>query len=243
MEKDIYSYLKKFGDKSPQELLERALSACKKKIALASSLGAEDQVLTDMILKIDPGAGIFTLDTGRLPQETYDLIDETREKYKMRYEVYFPVARDVEKMERECGANLFYRSLQYRKMCCGARKVGPLKRALKPLKAWITGLRREQAESRAGVDRVEWDGVHGLVKLNPLADWTLDEVWKYIKDNNVPYNKLHGRGYPSIGCAPCTRAVKEGENIREGRWWWEIEGKKECGLHYGHAKQQGGLKK
>ena len=201
------------------------------RVALASSLGAEDQVLTDMILSIKPDARIFVLDTGRLHPETYDLMAATIKKYHMCYEVFFPDARDVEEMESECGPNLFYESTENRKRCCNVRKVKPLRRVLSTLDAWITGLRREQAVTRGSVEKVEWDEGNGLIKISPLADWSEKDVWEYIKAHAIPYNKLHDEGYPSIGCAPCTRAIKPGEDLRAGRWWWETPEQKECGLH------------
>ena len=175
---------------------------------------------------------VFTLDTGRLNQETYDCMDAIRERYGVKIEVFFPEAGAVEKLVRENGMNLFYDSVELRKSCCGVRKVEPLTRALKGLDAWMTGLRREQAVTRADVRKVELDRDHGdIVKINPLVDWSHDEVWDYIRKHNVPYNRLHQHGYPSIGCAPCTRAVKPGEELRAGRWWWENPNTKECGLH------------
>jgi phosphoadenosine phosphosulfate reductase len=175
---------------------------------------------------------LFTLDTGRLNQETYDCMDAIRERYGVQIEVFFPEATGVEKMVRENGLNLFYNSVELRKLCCGIRKVEPLNRALKNLDAWMTGLRREQAVTRVDVRKVELDKDHGdIVKVNPLVDWSYDDVWEYIRKNNLPYNRLHKQGYPSIGCAPCTRAVKPGEDLRAGRWWWENPNTKECGLH------------
>ncbi len=201
------------------------------KIALASSLGAEDQVITHMLCGIIKNPRIFTLDTGRLPQKTYDVIEATYKKYGLRIKMLFPDAKAVEKMVNNDGPNLFYDSIEARKQCCFVRKVEPLKRELSTLDAWMTGLRRDQATTRKDVDRIEWDESNGLVKINPLVDWSNEDVWKFIRDNNVPYNLLHDDGYPSIGCAPCTRAVSEGEDIRAGRWWWEKPEQKECGLH------------
>ncbi|MDI6783948.1 MAG: phosphoadenylyl-sulfate reductase, partial [bacterium] len=196
------------------------------------SFGAEDMVLTDMLLKINPQARIFTLDTGRLPQETYAVIEQIREKYAAIIEVYFPNTASVEKMENKHGPNLFYKSIDFRKLCCNIRKIEPLNRALAGLDAWICGLRKEQAVTRTEIKKVEVDESHnGIVKINPLADWTEAQVWEYIKHHNVPYNRLHDQGYPSIGCAPCTRAIKPGEDLRAGRWWWETPEQKECGLH------------
>ncbi|HTL03654.1 MAG TPA: phosphoadenylyl-sulfate reductase [Vicinamibacterales bacterium] len=201
------------------------------RLALSSSFGAEDMVLIDMLMRVDPKARIVTLDTGRLPQETYNVMDAAREKYGAAIEVFFPQAEAVQAMVGEHGLNLFYHSVELRKLCCGVRKMEPLKRALAGLDAWMTGLRREQSVTRTALHKIEWDEGNQLIKVNPLADWTHDDVWKYIRDNNVPYNALHDRGYPSIGCGPCTRAVQPGEHERSGRWWWEHPETKECGLH------------
>lgn len=218
--------------KTAQEILKYAVEKYRDKIALASSFGAEDVVLIDMLVKINPTVKIFTIDTGRLPQETYDVIDKIREKYKIKIEVYFPESASVEEMVKKYGFNLFYKSIELRQLCCKVRKVDPLNRALKGLDAWICGLRREQSITRTNIKKVEIDEIHNsIIKFNPLADWTEKQVWDYIRENNVPYNALHDKGYPSIGCAPCTRAIKPGEDIRAGRWWWESPDKKECGLH------------
>lgn len=224
--------VKELEGKNAEEVLCWAFEAYHPRIALASSFGAEDVVLIDMMAKINPNARVFTLDTGRLNQETYDVMDRVREKYGIKVEVMFPKAETVEAMVREKGMNLFYDSIENRKECCGIRKVEPLNRALRDLDAWITGLRRQQSVTRTAVAKVEQDEAHNnMVKINPLADWTRDQVGDYIKRHDVPYNKLHDLGYPSIGCAPCTRAVKPGEDERAGRWWWEQPESKECGLH------------
>ncbi len=201
------------------------------KIAFASSLGGEDQVITDIIAKTTKTTKIFTLDTGRLFPEAYDLIERTNEKYNIKIDLYFPNYQDVEKMVKERGINLFYESIEDRKRCCNLRKIIPLKRAFKGLEAWFCGLRQEQSVTRYNTNLVEWDEENGLLKINPLYNWTEDQVWDYINKHDVPYNVLHDRGYPSIGCQPCTRAVKPGEDIRSGRWWWEQPENKECGLH------------
>lgn len=200
-------------------------------ITLSTSMGAEDQVITDMVVQIDPSVRIFTLDTGRLFQETYDLIDQTNEKYGIQIEVIFPDYQQVEKMVKEKGMNLFYHSVENRKLCCGIRKVEPLKRAFKGMDGWICGLRKDQSVSRFFSQKVEWDEQNQLVKINPLIDWTEKDTWNYIHENQVPYNSLHDKGYASIGCLPCTRPIKPGEDFRAGRWWWEDEEQKECGLH------------
>jgi phosphoadenosine phosphosulfate reductase len=222
---------RRLEEKSPQQVLEWALSEFHPKISLASSFGAEDMVMTDMLRNINPDARIFALETGRLHQETYDLIDKAREKYG-DFEIFYPDTAHLEEMTRNHGLNLFYKSMTLRKMCCGVRKVEPLTRALSDLDAWITGLRRDQASTRVSVQKVEVDAIHnGIIKINPLADQTSEDVWRYIRKNNVPYNALHDNGYPSIGCEPCTRAVKPGEDPRAGRWWWEPREASECGLH------------
>jgi phosphoadenosine phosphosulfate reductase len=216
---------------APEDLLAWAAERFAGRVTLASSLGAEDQVLTDMIARATPSIAIFTIDTGRLPPETYDLLEATRARYGLKIEVFFPAAQDVEPLVSERGPNFFRRSVEDRRLCCQVRKVRPLERRLAGLAAWITGLRREQAVTRARLERIEWDESHGLVKINPLADWTETQVWDYIRQHEVPYNALHDQGYPSIGCAPCTRAVAPGEDVRAGRWWWETPEHKECGLH------------
>lgn len=220
-----------FKNKSPEEVLAFFLNEYKGKIALSSSLSIEDQVLTDLIVKIDKEARIFTLDTGRLFPETYSLIDKTSMRYNIKLEVLFPDYKEVEKMVKADGINLFYAGIDQRKTCCRVRKLEPLKRAFEGLDVWICGLRREQSVTRQGVQLVEWDEANGLIKLNPLINFTEQEVWDYIKKNSVPYNKLHDKGFPSIGCQPCTRAIEPGEDIRAGRWWWENPDQKECGLH------------
>jgi phosphoadenosine phosphosulfate reductase len=199
--------------------------------ALASSFGAEDMVLTDLIARNRLPIAIFTLDTGRLPGETYALIDRVREHYGVPIEVYYPDTRAIEAYVRDNGVNAFYRGVELRQGCCAIRKTEPLARALARRDAWITGQRRAQSVTRSAVEIEETDPAHAIRKFNPLADWSEDEVWTYVRDNAVPYNPLHDRGYPSIGCAPCTRAILPGEDIRAGRWWWESADHKECGLH------------
>jgi phosphoadenosine phosphosulfate reductase len=220
-----------FREASPQDVLAFFIGKYKDKIAFSTSLGAEDQVMTHMIAGIDRTLRIFTLDTGRMFQETYDVLDITREKYNMNIDIYFPDASRVEKMVAEKGINLFYESLDNRLLCCHIRKTEPLNRALDGMDAWISGLRREQSPARKNIQRVEWDEQNEMIKVNPLVDWTHEQVWDYIRKHHIPYNKLHDKGYPSIGCLPCTRAVEAGGDIRSGRWWWELEGQKECGLH------------
>jgi phosphoadenosine phosphosulfate reductase len=222
----------RFRGAPTEDFLRWAIDTFSHRVGMASSFGAEDMVLIDMLAKLEPRTRIFTLDTGRLPEETYDLMERVRERYKVSIESYFPEREAVERLERESGFYSFRHSIEERKYCCRIRKVEPLGRALEGLDAWMTGLRREQAATRTGVELVETDASHGsILKLNPLAGWSEQQVWAYIRDHRVPYNALHDRGYPSIGCAPCTRAVQPGEDIRAGRWWWENPDTKECGLH------------
>ncbi len=228
---EILELNEKFSNAEPIELLTFFLDKYKDKIALASSLGAEDQVLTQMVLSVSKNARIFTLDTGRLFPETYDLIDRTCKKYKAKIEVFFPKSEAVQNMVQTKGINLFYDSIENRKECCYNRKLEPLKRAFEGLDAWICGLRAEQSVTRTDIKVVEWDENNNIVKINPLANWTEKEVWDYINNNGIPYNPLHDKGYPSIGCQPCTRAILPGEDIRAGRWFWENPDTKECGLH------------
>lgn len=222
---------RQFSNQKPEEVIRWFLNEYGNRVALSSSLGAEDQVLTDMIKKISVEARIFTLDTGRLFPETYDLIQRTNEKYNTRIEILFPDYKQVEKMVNEKGINHFYESVENRKLCCGIRKIEPLKRAFSTLDAWICGLRAGQSVTRQNVHIVEWDDNNGLLKVNPLARWSERDVWDYIHAHEVPYNPLHDEGFPSIGCQPCTRAVKPWEDVRAGRWWWEQPQSKECGLH------------
>ena len=200
-------------------------------VAFANSLGAEDMVLTDLIVKAGLPIEIFSLDTGRLPLETYDLMAAVDSHYDLKLKIYFPQAEEVESYVRNHGINAFYESVELRRACCEVRKVEPLRRALAGRKAWITGLRSAQSPTRSALPEQEYDATHGLEKFNPLADWSEREVWAYIRLHDVPYNALHDRFYPSIGCAPCTRAITPGEDVRSGRWWWENAETKECGLH------------
>lgn len=199
--------------------------------AIASSFGAEDMVLIDLARTHAPSVRLFTLDTGRLPPETYEVMDVVRRRYGVEIETFFPERARVEALESSKGYFSFKQSIEARKECCAIRKVEPLGRALAGREAWVTGLRREQSVTRTEVQTVAVDADHGLIKVNPLARWSTREVWAYIKAHGVPYNVLHDRGYPSIGCAPCTRAVKPYEDERAGRWWWESPENRECGLH------------
>ncbi|RJX30920.1 MAG: phosphoadenylyl-sulfate reductase [Oxalobacter sp.] len=211
-------------------VLERIASAFSPAV-LASSLAAEDMVLTDMIFNEDLPIDIFTLDTGRLHVETLEMIARINKNYGASIDVYRPTDENVTRYIVQHGLNGFYESVESRQECCRIRKVEPLGRALSGKKAWLTGQRRAQAASRAELDIEEFDAAHGMPKFNPLANWSEDDVWNYIRSNKVPYNPLHDRGYPSIGCDPCTRAIRPGEDVRAGRWWWEGTNTKECGLH------------
>ena len=200
-------------------------------VTFANSLGAEDMVLVDLIQKHKLNVEIFSIDTGRLPSETYNLIQKVEDKYQFKIKLYFPNQEKVEHYVNTNGINAFYNSLDLRKSCCAIRKVEPLNRALKNKKAWITGMRQEQSQTRLALKEEEFDEAHQSQKLNPLSSWSEIEIWVYIKIHDVPYNALHDQFYPSIGCAPCTRAISVGEDIRAGRWWWEDPQNKECGLH------------
>lgn len=233
MNKNLEILNQSFKDKSPPDILRYFLDNHEGKVALGSSLGAEDQVLTDMVVKINKDTKIFTLDTGRLFPESYQLIEKTNLTYHINIDVYFPDTSKVEKMVKEKGINLFYDSVDNRKLCCHIRKIEPSQRALKGMEVWITGIRKDQTLSRFYNKHVEWDEANNIIKINPLLNWTEKQVWDYIQSFQVPYNELHDKGFPSIGCMPCTRKVKSGEDARSGRWWWEDAGHKECGLHNG----------
>ena len=221
--------------KTAEEALQWASENLHPKVATASSFGAEDSVIMDIMLQINPKFRFFTLDTGRLPQETYDIMDVVRKKYNISIEVLFPDAKEVEEMVREKGMNLFYESVDNRKLCCEIRKVHPINKILSTLDGWITGLRHDQTKTRDNLTIFQLDHGHdGILKINPIIDWTWDQIQEYIKKNNLPQNSLLEKGYPSVGCEPCTRPIKPGEDIRAGRWWWEKDGNKECGLHIDH---------
>ncbi|MFE3871478.1 phosphoadenylyl-sulfate reductase [Flavobacterium sp. ZS1P70] len=226
----INTLLEKTANFSIEETLAFLANEYKDKVVFSSSFGQEDQVITALIAKSNLPITIFTLDTGRLFQETYDVFHKTIKKYKKEIKVCFPEATAVENLLQTKGPNSFYESVENRKECCFIRKVAPLTKALKGNEIWITGLRAEQSENRNDLDLFEYDAHFDIIKFNPLLKWTLEEVQKYIDDNNVPQNALHKQGFVSIGCAPCTRANTPGEDIRAGRWWWESS-HKECGLH------------
>jgi len=221
-----------FEDDSPQDCLKWALDRFGQRIGLASSFGLEDVVLIDMAMSMTNKLTVFTLDTGRLHQETYDLMDRIRNRYGIKIETLFPDAAEVENMVTNHGINLFYDSVEKRRLCCGVRKVKPLRRILSSLDAWVVGLRRNQNVTRTGVRKVSIDHAnYGIVKISPLASWSEEQLHQYIADNKVPSNKLHSQGFPSIGCEPCTRPVESSADPRSGRWWWENSDTKECGLH------------
>ncbi|MFH0909773.1 MAG: phosphoadenylyl-sulfate reductase [bacterium] len=225
----------------PQAVLSHAIAAYGDRVALASSFSLEDAVVTDMLAGIRTDVRIFALDTGRLNPETYECAESIRRKYGIRIEWYFPRHDAVEQLERQKGLFSFRESVENRKECCHVRKVEPLSRALAGLDAWITGLRREQSVTRSDLDVVECDAAHGgIVKINPLASWSMDDLREYARLRKIPYNRLYDQGYTSIGCAPCTRAIQKGEDQRAGRWWWESPDHKECGLHIGGRWPQNG---
>lgn len=222
--------LEKTKDFSIEETLSFLANEYKDKVVFSTSFGQEDQVITALIAKNDFPITIFTLDTGRLFQETYDVFHKTLKKYKKEIKVYFPEAAAVENLLNQKGPNSFYESVENRKECCFIRKVAPLTKALRGNSIWITGLRAEQSENRSDLAAFEYDAHFDIIKFNPLLKWTLKEVEDYLEKNNVPQNALHKQGFVSIGCAPCTRAITADEDIRAGRWWWESS-HKECGLH------------
>ena len=234
---DIPELNSKFIGRKPEDVLDFFFNIYGDKVALASSLSIEDQVITDIMFKklqisdYNFTPKVFTLDTGRLFQETYELIERTNERYGIKIKMYFPDFTEVENMVCSYGPDLFYDSLEKRHLCCKIRKLHPLARAFGDIEAWICGLRREQSVTRKEMQLIEWDESHNKLKINPLIDWDENRAWEYIKANNVPYNKLYEKGYTSIGCAPCTRAIKKGEDTRAGRWWWESPDHRECGLH------------
>ena len=216
---------------SAGEIIQWARDTFGDQLVFTSSLGLEDQVVTDILFEHAPDVEVAFIDTGRLFAETYTLWDRTRNRYPLRYRTYFPQARAVEEMVDAHGPNLFFDSVEQRKRCCHVRKVEPLQRALAGKSGWITGLRRLQSSARQDIDIVEWDAAQRLLKINPLCHWDDKRLAAHESARNVPYNPLHDRGFPSIGCAPCTRAVATGENPRSGRWWWESDDQRECGLH------------
>jgi thioredoxin-dependent adenylylsulfate APS reductase len=230
-------------DRSAEEILTWSVKNFHPRLSLAASFGGlEAMVVLDMMHRIDPGSRVFVLDTGRLPQATHDLIDRVRDRYDKAVEGVFPKAGDVQKMVAERGVNLFYESLEYRQMCCRLRKVEPMRHYLSDVDAYVSGLRRDQTEHRRNTRKVEIDrAAGGIVKINPLADWSREQVEQYIDEFQVPVNRLHAEGYPSVGCEPCSRAIESGEDSRAGRWWWERDGSKECGIHVDDMEGGGGI--
>jgi phosphoadenosine phosphosulfate reductase len=227
---------------SAQEILTWALKNFAPHISLACSFGApEGLVVLDLMHRIDPASRVFVLDTGRLHPATYELIERVRERYDKPVELVFPRAEDVSSMVQREGQNLFYDSVEKRQLCCRIRKVEPLERYLSGLDAWVTGLRRDQNVTRSDTPKVEIDGRRGIVKVNPIADWTREDVLAYAAEREIVTNRLHAEGYPSVGCAPCSRAIRAGEDARAGRWWWEQPDMKECGIHVGEESQGSGI--
>jgi phosphoadenosine phosphosulfate reductase len=216
---------------SIEDQLKILISLFPEKVIFTTSLGIEDQLITHKIFRNNLNIKVATLDTGRLFPQTYDVLSNTIIRYNKKIDVYFPEYEDIEKMVTEKGPLSFYKSVENRKECCRLRKVVPLNRALRGMECWISGIRADQSDNRNQMDWLEYDEDKNLYKFHPLFNWSLDEVTKFVKENNVPYNTLHDKGYISIGCEPCTRAIKPGEDFRAGRWWWENEGPKECGLH------------
>lgn len=231
LKKRLEIYQTEIKDYTPEETLRFFLERHSGKVAFSTSLGVEDQVITHMLVKTGLPVKIFTLDTGRLFQETYDLLDITSKKYNIPILVYYPDTIQVETMVNQKGINLFYESVENRKLCCHNRKIEPIQRGLKGMEIWITGIRRDQSVTRTDIRLAEWEETVSLIKLNPLVEWNETKTWEYIRRHKIPYNILHDKGYPSIGCLPCTRAILPGEDIRAGRWWWEHPDLKECGLH------------
>lgn len=230
---DVGELAVEYDDHEPQEVIGWALETmAQERIAVCTSFQADGMAILDMAWRINPKVRVFSVDTGRLPQETYMLIDQVRERYGMDIELYSPDAQEVQALVRQHGPNPFLQSVPLRLTCCDVRKVRPLVRVLHGLDGWITGLRRDQWATRSNIRKIELDHDHGgIIKVNPLADWTDEEVWDYIRENDVPHHALYDQGYKSIGCAPCTRATLPGEDARAGRWWWETNGPKECGMH------------
>jgi thioredoxin-dependent adenylylsulfate APS reductase len=230
---EIEDVARRYEGNSPQEVLRWAIGRFGSRLAVVTSFQADGMALLDMAWRIDPQIRVVTIDSGRLHQETYDLMEQVRARYQVQIEVFCPETNALETFVRLNGINPFYRDTQLRRTCCEIRKVEPLKRALAGFDAWVSGQRRNQSATRRDVRKIEIDRTHaGKIKLNPLADWTEQEVWDYLRANSVPYNALYDRGYTSIGCAPCTRPTQPGEDPRAGRWWWEHDAPKECGIHW-----------
>lgn len=227
----VNNILTQLQNKTSEEVLQFISQLPSERLVFSTSLGYEDQVLTHMIFSLNLPVSVFTLDTGRLFPETYSVLSSTLERYTKPIKVFYPNTPSVEEMVSKKGPFSFYETIDNRKECCFIRKVEPLKRALKDCTIWITGIRADQSGNRSDMPMVEWDEGNQIIKIHPLLNWTLKDVKDYIFANNIPYNPLHDKGFVSIGCQPCTRAIKEGEDFRAGRWWWEDADKKECGLH------------
>ena len=221
-------------EESPEHALSAVAHAFPGQVVFSTSLGYEDQVISHMIFSNTIPIHVFTLDTGRLFNETYSVLNSTLQRYKTPIQVMYPQTASVEKLVTEKGPISFYESMANRQECCYIRKVEPLKRALKGKAVWVTGIRADQSGNRHDMPALEWDEANQIVKFHPILNWDLEDVKSYIQKHNIPYNSLHDKGFVSIGCAPCTRAIKEGEDFRAGRWWWETNDKKECGLHTNH---------
>ena len=231
-EREVEEIARAFDDRPPQDLLRWAIERFGSRLAIVTSFQAEGMVILDLAWRIDPDLRVVTVDSGRLHQETYDLIERVRQRYEIPIEVVYPETAALESFVRENGINPFYRSVELRLRCCEIRKVEPLARALKGFDAWTSGQRRAHSARRRHVGKIELDPTRdGLIKLNPLADWSDEQVWDYVRANDVPYNALYDQGYTSIGCAPCTRPTRPGDDPRSGRWWWEEGTAKECGIH------------
>jgi phosphoadenosine phosphosulfate reductase len=231
MKEKVTVIQEQLSGKTPEGVLKWIAAEEPGQAVFATAMGAEDQVITDMIWRHELSLPLVTLDTGRLFNETHQLIQDTEERYGLAIKVFYPDSKELEEMVAENGINLFRKSVEQRKLCCHVRKVEPLKRALAPYSIWICGLRKSQSITRSDIELVSWDEANQMIKINPLVNWNEYDVWDYIKENDVPYNKLHDNGFPSIGCSCCTRAVGPGEDVRAGRWWWETPEQKECGLH------------
>lgn len=227
----VNNLLNQIQNKTPQEVLRFISQLPHESTVFSTSLGYEDQVITHLIFSESLPISVFTLDTGRLFPETYSVLNSTLERYKKPIQVYYPKTEEVENLVSKKGPFSFYDNVENRKECCFVRKVEPLQRALKSHSIWITGIRADQSGNRSNMPMVEWDEANQIIKVHPLLNWTLEEVKAFIFKHNIPYNPLHDKGFVSIGCQPCTRAIKDGEDFRAGRWWWEDASKKECGLH------------
>jgi phosphoadenosine phosphosulfate reductase len=228
---NIEIYNKRFQEENIDSLMKELLLLYNEKVVFTTSMGVEDQVLLDYLLKLNKEFITITLDTGRLFSETYNLIEKTEKRYNIKIKIFFPERTQVESFVYEKGINSIFESVENRKQCCNIRKMEPLQRALLNSKIWITGLRKEQSDFRNTIQFAEWDSKFQMVKINPFINWTTNDIWDYVHKRNVPYNPLHDQNFPSIGCAPCTRSILPGEDLRAGRWWWESKEVKECGLH------------